>query len=161
MRGVYHRAGPPGPASGWPDGRLRPAPVAYCALRPSCCRFQYTERGHPFLDTIVISSRGAISDILALQAKSEPLQRRGIASEVCGDGRSGSLPVIQCFGDTLGRQWIESQGCIANSKPTYAHRRSTRWDRADLATNRCDSPAFSKPVCQLIGTIEVVEPPSA
>src|SRR5712675_990418 len=33
MRGVYHRAGPPGPASGRPDGRLRPDPVAYCALR--------------------------------------------------------------------------------------------------------------------------------
>jgi hypothetical protein len=33
MRGVYHRAGPPDPASGRPDGRLRPDPVAYCALR--------------------------------------------------------------------------------------------------------------------------------
>src|SRR5262245_17912371 len=33
MRGVYHRAGPPGPASGRPDGRLRPDPVAYCAPR--------------------------------------------------------------------------------------------------------------------------------
>ena len=33
MRGVYHRAGPPGPASGRPDGKLRPDPVAYCALR--------------------------------------------------------------------------------------------------------------------------------
>ena len=32
MRGVYHRAGPTGPASGRPDGRLRPDPVAYCAL---------------------------------------------------------------------------------------------------------------------------------
>src|SRR5260370_1251322 len=28
IRGVYHRAGPPGPDSGRPDGRLRPDPVA-------------------------------------------------------------------------------------------------------------------------------------
>src|SRR5258705_2157184 len=31
--GVYHRAGPPGPASGRPDGRLRPDPVAPSGLR--------------------------------------------------------------------------------------------------------------------------------
>jgi len=32
FRGVYHRAGPPGPASGRPDGRLRPDPVAQSGL---------------------------------------------------------------------------------------------------------------------------------
>ncbi len=31
MRGVYHRAGPPGPASGRPDGKLRPDTVDHCA----------------------------------------------------------------------------------------------------------------------------------
>jgi len=33
FRGVYHRAGPPGPASGRLDGRLRPDPVAQPILR--------------------------------------------------------------------------------------------------------------------------------
>ncbi len=33
FRGVYRRAGPPGPASGRPDGRLRPDPVAQPGLQ--------------------------------------------------------------------------------------------------------------------------------
>src|SRR6266436_5088405 len=38
LRGVYHRAGPPGPAFGRPDGKLQPDPVAPSGLL-GCYRF--------------------------------------------------------------------------------------------------------------------------
>src|SRR6266478_8198198 len=85
MRGVYHRAGPPGPAGachragqrpdpvGRPDGRLRPDPVAYCALLQAQTKW---------------AANGA--ETPGLTACGESCRRRGRAASSAGDPKETS-----------------------------------------------------------------------
>src|SRR5467141_3091653 len=105
FRGVYHQAGPPGPAFGRPDGRLRPDPVAQPILHVIKTLVYLEQRRRPH------AAADAHGDDGTPDATAPPFDE-----DVAGHARSAHAKRMA----DRDRAAVNSETCLGDAEPVAA-----------------------------------------